>query len=1006
MRLSAAIATGMLVCLSAATVAAAAEKAPAAPKPTVVVAEGERFTVGDGKGWKVTHQEQSYGSHIYGGMWSTFGGLLGAPADSVGSVARQQVTIPTSGPFRVWSKYQSPPYHNYEHRVEVFQNGRKLFSHDYGKARSPRLWSFGGAYRLKPIAQVWWPWGLDHDCAEAPSGPVALKAGRAEIRLTTLASARPAGNRYVDFVLLTTDHRDTCDGFQKHGQAKSPFMFEGLDATPIFMRFRNMTDQPARVDLHTNFGHHTWHCAPARGTFPAEPVAAGKWSPWFNINRVVRLVTDEGLRITVKGAGKVPVEVAMDSGGKRMLGRLDVPNGESVNFPLEITWDRSKRLRLSRDIADELIRKSKTQWRKACPHKPRHIAFFGALARGNVPWAMRLKDALGYNTQLPDTVEHLAVDGYFQHVRNPAAIRKHAERLGARRTRHRVASFGDEIHIGSIDFKDPKYTPMFRQWLVKKGLRATDLGGVEPGAATFNANPRLAWYSRIFSAHQRFKHYREMTRLAEQAYGPQVLTGANFSPHHGVAYYGSNLQWIDAFKHNAMTMFWTEDYIFSMGEPPQIFAFLFARAHCAVKYNAQPIHMYVMPHAPAQDARNFRRNMVYAIGAGAKHIDNFWVAPQEQYSENYVSWGYTDTFRAIFESIHDTAAVEPLLIGSKRRPGRVAIVTGKATDINEDDAKVDRALDPFTAMCENAPAKVTQTICRKDTQALYLALRHAQVRVDLVTEDDIIDRGVLKDYKAVYFAGEWINDHAVPKLDAWVKQGGVLYASSGLGCRNQFNENQTALGELLGIRKVETTKSLYHVRPMIELPLARPIDQITLGDRKIDAIGMKQVITPGRAQVLGRWRDGTAAVTVRAYGKGKAFAVGTLPGLTYLKTGLRATPATRGGTAHIYNPVGFSPAATELVRLAVKAGSIKRQVACENPHVEALVRDNTAGTLLTLVNWTNEPKVTTKVALRLSYRPKNVTSISRGRPLAFDYRDGTLHLNATVTEADFITIYK
>jgi len=1006
MRLPAPIATWILVCLNVPAATAATRKAPAAAKPTVVVAEGERFTVGDAKGWRVTHQERSYGSHIYGGMWSTFGGLLGAPADSVGSVARQEVIIPKAGSFRVWSKYQSPPYHNYAHRVEVFQNGKKLFSHDYGKADSPRLWSFSGAYRLKPVAQVWWPWGLDHDCAEAPPGPVALKAGRAEIRLTALAGAKPAGDRYVDFVLLTTDHRDTCDGFQKHGQAKSPFMFEALDAAPIFMRFRNTTDRAARVDLHTNFGHHTWHCAPARGSFPAEPVAPGTWSPWFTINRVVRLVTDEGLRITVKGAGKIPVEFALGPGGKRTLGRLDVPSGESVNFPLEITWDRSKRLRLSRDIAAELIRESKTQWRKACPHKPRHIAFFGAFSRGNVPWAMRFKDALGYNTQLPDPYEHLAVDGYFQHVRNPAAIRKHAESLGAKRTRHRVASFGDEIHIGTINFKDPKYTPMFRRWLEKKGLRAKDLGDIEPGEAGFNANPRLAWYSRVFSAHQRFAHYRAMTRLAEQAYGPQVLTGANFSPHHGVAYYGSNLQWIDAFKHNAMTMFWTEDYIFSMGEPPQIFAFLFARAHCAVKYNAQPIHMYVMPHAPAQDARNFRRNMLYAVGAGAKHVDNFWVAPQEQYSENYVSWGYTDTFRAIFESIHDTAAVEGLLVGSKRRPARVAIVTGKAVDINEDATKVDRSLDPFVAQCGNAPAKITQTICRKDIQALFLALRHAQCRVDLITEDDIVEAGVLKDYDVVHFAGEWIDDRAVPKLDAWVKGGGVLYASSGLGRRNPFNEDHTAMLDLLGIRKVATTKSLYHVRPMIELPLARPIDRIALNGRTIDAMGMKQAITPGRAQVLGRWRDGTAAVTVRSYGRGKAFAVGTLGGLSYLKTGLRPGPAARGGIAHITNPVGFAPAATELVRLGIDAVPIKRQVACANPHVEALVRDNTAGTLLTLVNWTNEPKVTTQVALRLPHRPKSVRSISQAKPLAFDYRDGTLHLTASVTEADFITITK
>ena len=45
----------------------------------VVVVEGEKFKPLDSKGWKVTHQNDSYGSHTYGGMWMSQGGCLGAP---------------------------------------------------------------------------------------------------------------------------------------------------------------------------------------------------------------------------------------------------------------------------------------------------------------------------------------------------------------------------------------------------------------------------------------------------------------------------------------------------------------------------------------------------------------------------------------------------------------------------------------------------------------------------------------------------------------------------------------------------------------------------------------------------------------------------------------------------------------------------------------------------------------------------------------------------------------
>src|SRR5213592_3335981 len=90
----------------------------------IIIAEGESFTPLDKKGWKVTHQQDSYGSHTYGGMWMTHGGCLGAPAASVDSVAVQTVEVSKAGKYRVWSKYQAPPYFNYLHKIEVAQNGR------------------------------------------------------------------------------------------------------------------------------------------------------------------------------------------------------------------------------------------------------------------------------------------------------------------------------------------------------------------------------------------------------------------------------------------------------------------------------------------------------------------------------------------------------------------------------------------------------------------------------------------------------------------------------------------------------------------------------------------------------------------------------------------------------------------------------------------------------------------------------------------------------------------
>ncbi len=496
-----------------------------------------------------------------------------------------------------------------------------------------------------------------------------------------------------------------------------------------------------------------------------------------------------------------------------------------------------------------------------------------------------------------------------------------------------------------------------------------------------------------------------MTKLAKELLGPQVLTGANFSPHHGTLYYGSIPQWIDLFKQRGMSMFWAEDYVFSVPELPQIVSWQFAQMRCATKYHQQPIHFYVMPHAPGQEPGFLRRNMLLGVGYGARHIDNFWIAPAERFTENYISWQYRDQFRTLSEAIYDSAEAEKLQAGGKVRPARVAVVLSEATDFNESRFFVDKKEDPFARQCKNAPEAINQTLCRKEQQMLYLALRHAQHAVDLITEADIRG-GALKDYDVVHLAGEWIDERIVPVLDAWVKQGGVLYACAGLGRFNRFGEPDTALFDLLGVKDVRTTKDAYHLRTLLELPLATPIDTIAVDQLKLPAVALKQQLTPTTAKPLGAWADGSVAITVRQHGKGKAFAVGALPGTSYMRTALKPIPFARGGRHTVYNPVDFSPAGIHIVRLGVTARPIQRAVACANPYVEAAVIDHKDGTLLTLINWTNAPLKNLGVGVHLTQAPRQVRTVQGQRALKTTYNNGLLQFTIDLDAADYVLLLK
>jgi hypothetical protein len=969
---------------------------PGGLRAEVIVAEGEFFQPRDAKGWKVTHQQDSYASHTYGGMWMTHGGCLGAPADCADSLATQTIPVKEPGKFRVWSKYQAPPYFNYLHRIEIVQNGRTLFSHVYGKKGTDRLWSFSGV-----SDELWWPWGVDHDCAEAPRQLAELAAGSAEVRLIAVANAKPAGDRFVDFVLLTTNPADDYEGFKPY-RVGTPFANEALAATRLYLRFFNASGAVAQLAI-SRAGHFQPNYGGASTQMPAEPVPAGQWSEWFNIGSFCRLVHDEGLTLNLAGAaGEFGVQLARDPAGKDRIADLKLHSGEAVVLPIDVTWNRQAQVKTSRQHAEEIIAQSK-KWRKANGgRKPREVLFYGAFA-GQEDWVSRLKDALGYNTLLPDSFEHVRRDGLHAHAGSAAAIRALADKL-ADKERLRVLSFGDEISLGSINFKDPTLQEKFRAWLKARGLGRADLG-VEPAEAvlTRDGSPRLVWYSNLFNEEERFAAFRDLTQLARERIGPHVLTGANYSPHHLALYYGPVYQWVDIFKHQGMSLIWAEDYIFSVPEVPQIISWQFAQMRCGAKYHQTPIHFYVMPHAPGQEPGFLRRNLLLSVGYGAHHIDNFWIALAERYTENYVSWNYRDTFRVLHEAIFDTAEAEKLQAGGTLRPARVAVVTGKATDFNESRTLIDKARDPFARQCRNAPTSLNQIICRKEQQMLYLALVQAGHMVDTITEDDIV-AGALKAYEVVYFAGEWIDERVVPRLEEWVKSGGVLYASGGIGHLNQFGEPEPAMRRLLGLKDSRLDKHLVILRTLLELPLLEPCDSISLGGDQVPAIGLRQVLVPETARVLGTFADGSAAVTVHELGRGKAFAVGTLAGAAWMKTALRPIPFARGGRHTVYNPTDFDPSATRLVRLGLDARAPEPAAVCSQPGVEAIVLDHKDGTLVTLVNWTNGPLKDLKVSVRLARQPATARSVSGQKDLHLEYANGRATFQLDLAEADYVLL--
>ena len=68
-------------------------------------------------------------------------------------------------------------------------------------------------------------------------------------------------------------------------------------------------------------------------------------------------------------------------------------------------------------------------------------------------------------------------------------------------------------------------------------------------------------------------------------------------------------------------------------------------------------------------------------------------------------------------------------------------------------------------------------------RALYIALRHRHLKVDILNEDDVVG-GILQSrgYKALYIADPHVSSRATTVIAGWVgQQGGTLYATASAG---------------------------------------------------------------------------------------------------------------------------------------------------------------------------------------------------------------------------------
>lgn len=958
-------------------------------KPIRLFAEAEDFKVVK-PGWSVVPYRENYYASTFAITFLSRMACLGAPEQmekGKEAVAEQTITIPRAGEFEVLVRYEQPYDFSAEFGVEVVQKGKTVYRETFGQLTDSKIWGCSGDEnaRRRPMQRFFW--GATDNIVWQEKGQVKLAAGQAVIRLVAAAQmdgAVPrvqAARRHIDLVCLTDDAAGR-EAQRKFGGSRTYLEMDGwlVQDGDLYLRVKNVGDQPVAPDLqpvpygglHSPYSVHLrdWPTikilkggyaqtekpytltgprtlavtaknyaprldAELMKTVPDDrKLQPGDQSGWVPMGHLLDAMNDCIWSFNAPGPLELEFAVPDGKGGLKTVKTLTVSGKMNFEMPGNLAPNPVLATLLAErfwlpEVAtvDEALTWLKDEVGKFPKKGPvaKRFLIYNIMGWGglNNPIARQLTQALGDNTMVDRKGQKRGILCHWRDMK-PGAIEK-ALAEGKFDDTY-VVSYGDETHLPAAR---PEETD-FREWLKARGVKDAD-----KAVYTTERNDPLFYYSRLCATENGAKPYIAGS-AAFAAKG--IRTGANYSPHSN--YLVSEVDYIRPFKLKAMTMPWSEDYVWQVPEfSSQVVGYLTSAFRAGAKYHSYPIHMYVMPHSPGNTPSDFRRSFYTCVAHGATMINYFSASPLAVAgTENYVATRDLGMWHAIYDCTHEAGVFENYVMDGTVRPAKVGLLLSSVDDI------LTGANNSTLALHNN------------ERKAIYYALRHAQVPVDFLSEDDVID-GLARDYKVIYVTQQWLHSKAVTALKTWAEAGGTVVALAGGGFLNEFNQPNPDTAALYGVKTQQLNRDpkfldyiLVENKPFLpkqDLPRYQPFATASWGEgattvSNVGVIAWKQDLTVADGKVIGSFNDGRPAVIEKMHGKGKAVLFGFLPGQDYLRQALPLWPVDRGGVDSSYTHFLPTNLNVELRRALTEAflpADYVYPVMCSAPLVESTCID-------------------------------------------------------------------
>lgn len=998
----------VLLAASAGVAVVAQPPQPPALRPALAL-EAEDAAIESG--WKVIRNgEGNYNIDVIG--FGHIGGerLLHLPARATSGVAVLRGVAPADGLYRLWVRYEYPAFSDPRFRVKVAQAGRTLAEKVMAARDNPRL-GFGNPRLVAQHDPSWGPEGLFEEPLDVPG----VRAGEVTIAFEGVENPSPDGvaaDRNLDLVYMTTDTADFLAADGKPNAASWYFIGgggPGGSLYPILNAFRDTRGPRYEVAITNRGGgpltvaaEHGYNRIPWRAAESApvardlQPGATAAWTPLMLQDTCHCSLVDfvGGANATFEVqirpvGGAVEKTLASEAAHVRVYLPAYPGRGEKPVTPQE-------------EIDATLAVLAKTPAPGKMPTVP--LAYGGWVA-SDQPGQYGAKYGALYKAigmrSIPTTIQTAAVmasmglpltkSAQVAGFRNPptadgvAKARESMTKAGLL-GQLRYYDYGDEIHFAewvqaATGGRTAEIPALWAAWYGR-----TFPGAKPPAdrpnsdAATARSNPRLYVDSLLFYEDLAIDHVAAGHKLVKATLGPDVLAGANYSAH--PFYLPEIAMYVHWFRRGAADFGRHSEYFWQVAQAgPMVNGYVAEHFRTGMRFNPRAVHrQYTMPHSPGNTEASFIRTAFSHLAHGARALDYFGIGMNECFTENHIDHRDHDRYRQIRDVNHSMALVEDVLPESTVVPSRAAILLSDSTE-RWDLAGM--ATDLAGHAVFGPQFRTTRLHHHLERLGLWKALTFAGASPDLLVEEDLAPR-ILAGYGLLWLVGDSIPAATAGPLEAWVRGGGTLVATSGVGRFGAYREPNPDLQRLLGIESRTIDEKETFLRPRQELPFIKPTATVKGDGLAFPALSSRERVKPASGTTVEAVfsDDGSPAIVSRTLGKGTVRFIAAYPGIAFLWTALQPPRVPDRGAGTHALPIDFDTGVDALVRKTLAAAGIEPAVVADPPLIDTrLVKGSDRVYFLPLANYNAKVggDVTFTVRLPGGVRAGTLTSSYRGR---------------------------